>query len=258
MIRWISSLLLALLCSAGAVAQSYDKPQGYVSDFANVVDVAGRMEIEDFLAGLERGTGVQVAVVTVPRLNGEPIEDFTNTLFRKWGIGQKGTNEGLMVLFSIEDRRMRIEVGYGLEPILPDGAVGSIQRSLREELRAGKYGDAILKCVRSLGARIEQAKGVSGAAAATRRGESSGRVEQRMPIADILFIAFLLLFFVIPYFVKSNGGAYRRRGPGPFIGGGWGGGGFGGGGGWGGGSSGGGFGGFGGGDSGGGGSSSDW
>ena len=110
----------------------------------------GALRLKTSSVDLERGTGVQIAVVTVPSLDGEPIEEFSvDSLARKWGVGQKGSNEGLMVLFAIQDRKMRIEVGYGLGPILTDGVVGSVQRSLREELRAGKYGDAILKCVRS-------------------------------------------------------------------------------------------------------------
>jgi len=261
MLRWISILLatssLALAQEAQGQAKSYEKTQGYVSDFANVVDVASRVEIESALAGLERGTGVQIAVVTVPSLNGDPIEDFTNTLFRKWGVGQKGSNEGLMVLFAIQDRKMRIEVGYGLEPILTDGIVGSVQRSLREELRAGKYGDAILKCVRSLGSRIEQGKGVAGASPLPASGRREGPPQMDIPIWAIV-LGLLLIFFVLPRLFGGGGGSSGRRyGGGPFFGGGGcGGGGFGGS--SGGGDSGGGFGGFGGGDSGGGGSSSDW
>lgn len=268
MLRWISILLatssLALAQEAHGQAQgqaqaqtkTYEKTQGYVSDFGNVVDVASRVEIENFLGGLERGTGVQIAVVTVPSLNGDPIEDFTNSLFRKWGVGQKGSNEGLMVLFAIQDRKMRIEVGYGLEPILTDGIVGSVQRSLREELRAGKYGEAILKCVRSLGSRIEQGKGIAGTAPQPVSGRREGPPQVDIPIWAIP-LGLVLIFFVLPRLFGGGGrGAGRRYGGGPFIGGGWGGGGFGGS--SGGGDSGGGFGGFGGGDSGGGGASSDW
>jgi uncharacterized protein len=261
MFRWIFILLAVASLTSAQERPAYEKTQGYVSDFANVVDVAGRMEIEKFLGGLERGTGVQVAVVTVPTLNGEPIEDFTNNLFRKWGVGQKGTNEGLMVLFAIQDRKMRIEVGYGLEPILTDGIVGSVQRSLREELRAGKYGDAILKCVRSLGAKIELGKGIATTDSTPIPVPPPGDFRppgQREPDPPywLIPVGILLIFFVLPR-LFGGGRSGGRYGGGPFIGGGWGGGGFGGSSG-GGGDSGGGFGGFGGGDSGGGGASSDW
>ena len=238
---------------------TYEKAEGYVSDFAHVVDTPSRIEIQNYLGGIERTTGVQIAVVTVPSTNGEPIEDFANSLLRKWGVGQKGSNEGLLMVFAVQDRKMRIEVGYGLEPILTDGFVGSVQRSLRDELRAAKYGDAILKCVRALGERISKAKGIEGAVSPIRAPAGPPQVE--IPFWAILaLVIFVLIFFIIPR-IGGGGGSSGRgyRGGGGYIGGGgWGGGGFGGSSDSGGGGSSGGFGGFGGGDSGGGGSSSDW
>jgi uncharacterized protein len=263
MLRWIlSALTLASLALAQQEAKTYEKPEGYVSDFARVVDTANRVEIERRLGDLERATGVQVSVVTVPTLNGAPIEDFAIDLARKWGIGQKGSNEGLLVLFAIQDRKMRIEVGYGLEPTVTDVFVGALQRSLREELRASRYGDAILKCIDGLGERIRRGKGVDGASPAAP--EAGGR-PVGPPQVDIpwwlILLGLFLVFFVVPRLFSGGGRGYSGRryrgGGGPFIGGGWGGGGFGGSSG-GGGDSGGGFGGFGGGDFGGGGASSDW
>jgi uncharacterized protein len=78
-----------------------------------------------------------MALVTIATLEGEPIEDVANTIFRAWGVGQKGKNEGILLLLSIGDRRSRLEVGYGLEPILPDGLAGSILREMRPALRQG-------------------------------------------------------------------------------------------------------------------------
>jgi uncharacterized protein len=263
-------LLLAAAAAFGQQAQTYDKPQGYVSDFAHVIDAASRTQLEDYSAGIERATGVQLAIVTIPSTNGEPIEDFANTLARKWGVGQKGSNEGLLMLLAVQDRKLRVEVGYGLEPILPDGFVGSVQRSMREQLRTGKYGDAALAGIKAFGSRISQAKGVPGAAEAPiARGRRAGAPRVQIPWWFIL--GGLFLFFVLPGFIGRLFGGGRNRsgwgrrggGGGPFFpGGGWGGGGWGGGG-FGGSSGGdsgggGGFGGFSGGDFGGGGASSDW
>src|SRR5258708_31683108 len=91
------------------------KPQGYVSDFAHTLTPDARASVERYCARVEQVTGVQIAVVTVDTLDGEPIEDVTNTLFRKWGVGQKGKNESLMLLLAVKDHKDRIEVGYGLE-----------------------------------------------------------------------------------------------------------------------------------------------
>ena len=93
---------------------------------------------------VERATGVQMALVTLKSLDGEPIEDVTNSSFRQWGVGKKGKDEGIMLLLAVQDHRDRIEVGYGLEPILPDGFDGSILRGIQPLLRQGAYGQAMI------------------------------------------------------------------------------------------------------------------
>ena len=122
----VSALLFLFASAALAVDWKALKPQGYVSDFARVIDPASKAQIEAYGAKVEQATGAQIALVTIPSLEGEPIEDVANTIFRAWGVGQKGKNEGILLLLAIGDRRSRIEVGYGLEPILPDGFVGSV------------------------------------------------------------------------------------------------------------------------------------
>src|SRR5437773_9183514 len=79
------------------------KPQGYVSDFARVLDPQTRARIEDYCGQVERVAGAQMALVTIDTLGGKPIEDFANDLFRKWGVGKKGRDEGVMLLLAIKD-----------------------------------------------------------------------------------------------------------------------------------------------------------
>src|SRR5689334_9600513 len=122
--------LLCFSSLAFAVDWKALKPEGYVSDFAHVVDAQSKAALEQYCTRVEQVTGAQMALVTIPTLEGEPIEDVTNTIYRAWGVGQKGKNEGIMLLLVINDRRSRLEVGYGLEPILPDGFVGSILREM--------------------------------------------------------------------------------------------------------------------------------
>src|SRR6185295_1187940 len=93
------------------------KPQGYVSDFAGVIDAQSKAELENYCTRVEQQTGAEIALVTIDSLSGEPIEDVANTIFRAWGVGKKGKDEGVLMLLSIGDRRTRLEVGYGLEPI---------------------------------------------------------------------------------------------------------------------------------------------
>jgi uncharacterized protein len=229
-----------------------------VSDFAHVVDTQSREAAEQYCYKLEQATGVQVAVVTIDSLDGAPIEEFSNDLLRKWGVGHKGKDDGLLLLLAIKDRKDRVEVGYGLEPILPDGFVGDVAVDMRPLLRQGQYGAAILQGVESMGSRVAAAKHVSLDFEMQHPHPTVVRHGSGIPFPLIIIGIVILLFLM------SRGGGGGSFITGMILGnllggggrGGWGGGGFGGFGGGGGG--GGGFGGFGGGDSGGGGASSGW
>ena len=96
-----------------------------MNDFAAVMG-AQTAALETLLIELEQKTGAQVAIVTLPSLDGGEPADFAVRLFERWGIGQAGQGNGLLILTAIEDRAVRIEVGYGLEPIIPDGLAGRI------------------------------------------------------------------------------------------------------------------------------------
>jgi len=253
----------AVLLSCAAIAFAVDwkalKPEGYVSDFARVVDAPSKAALEQYCANVERVTGVQMALVTITTLEGEPIEDVANTIFRAWGVGHKGKNDGIMLLLAVGDRRSRLEVGYELEPILPDGFAGSILREMRPALSRRQYGEAMMAAAQAIGSTIAKARNVSIDTQLPRRvPRASGGSIPWGPLLIGLFVVFLLLRAG-----RGGGGGGGGFWTGLILGnlmrgmGGRGGGGFGG---FdsGGGGGGGGFGGFGGGDSGGGGASSDW
>ena len=258
-------LALALGASLGWAVDwkaRYPKPEGYVSDFAHVINDASRSQIEAYATSVQQATGAQMALVTIPSLEGEPIEDVANTLFRAWGVGQKGKNEGIMLLLSIDDHRSRLEVGYGLEPILPDGLSGDILREMRPALRQGDYGDAMVAAAETIGNDIAKAKNVrleTQLPARRTQPAASDRIPWPLIIGGIFLVGLLLRsgggrgsggggggLGVLPWLLLGNlmGGrsSYGGRGSGGFGGP----------------DSGDGFGGFGGGDSGGGGASSDW
>lgn len=257
LLRAASALVLTLATSF-ALDLDKLKPQGYVSDFARVLDDASRARLEAYCGRVEQVTGVEMALVTIDTLDGNPIEDVANTLYRKWGVGKKGKDEGIMLLLAIKDRRDRIEVGYGLEPILPDGFVGSVMREARPLTRQNAYGAALFAAAQEMGNRIAAAKGVT-LDFGLRPQRSVGRGENPGLPWPFIVIGIIVLLLIL----RGGGGGGFLTGMilGNLLGrgggrGGWGGGGFGGydsGGG-----GGGGFGGFGGGDSGGGGASSDW
>ena len=102
-----------------------------------------------------------MALVTMATLEGEPIEDVANTIYRAWGVGQKGKNEGIMLLLVVRDRRSRLEIGYGLEPILPDGLSGDVLREMRPALRQNQYGAAMIAAAQHIGSIIAKSKNVS-------------------------------------------------------------------------------------------------
>jgi uncharacterized protein len=246
----------SLSAAAFGVDASRLKPQGYVSDFANVLDASDRIQLERYCAGVEQATGAQMAIVTIPSLGQQPIEDFSNKLFRSWGIGKKNRDDGVLLLLAVRDRKSRIEVGYGLEPVLPDGFAGSVLREMRPSLRDQHYGQALIAGAAEIGEQIARAKGVSLTRSLPRRAPPQG-ADGGIQVPILLVLVALFFLFA----GKGRGGGFltglllgnllgRTRYP---QNNGWGGGGFGG---YdGGGSS---FGGFGGGSSGGGGASSDW
>jgi uncharacterized protein len=253
----IAALLAGMALPVWSLDTSKLKPTGYVNDFAGTLDAGSKQAIEEYAANLERVTGTQMAIVLVPSLEGDPIEDAANRLYREWGIGQKGKNEGILLLLSIGDRKSRAEVGYGLEPIITDGQAGGILRAIAPILRQGNYGGGLMAAAQEIGQRIAQEKGVD-----LGGGQVERRVRRRSSGPSIPFPLILIGIFFLLSLLSRGGGGGGGFLTGMILGnmmggrGGWGGGGFGGaGGGW---SGGGGFGGFGGGDSGGGGASGGW
>ena len=264
----LALVLLSLGVIPGAVRRAFSqfptqRPAGYVSDFAGVLNPQGWQRLEALSKELDEKTHAQLAIVTVKSLQGRPIEDFSIDLATKWGIGYKGgprdekADQGILLLLAIEDRQDRIEVGYGLEPIITDGRSGSILRAMTPALRNGDYDGALWLGAASIAQPIAQAAGISLAtlAAGPRilapSGEEPG---QGSPITLWNFIS--IFFFAILFLVLlSRRWGRRFGGPGGTYGG-WGVGGMGGG--WSGGGGGGGFGGFGGGSFGGGGASGSW
>ena len=264
--------LLAAVIFSAAVASAVDwkslKPEGYVSDFAHVVDQTDRAELEDYAARVEKATGAQLAFVTLPSLQGEPIEDVTNDIFHAWGIGHKKEDDGAMVLLSVGDRKTRLEVGGGLGGIVPDSMAGLLLDDMRPALRQREYGAALLMAAQRLGSTIAAAKNVTIAPPAIRHRVQPS-THDSIPWPLIFFGIFILIMILRRggggrYYGGGGGGGFwtglllgqllnsgrRNWSGGPPDGGGFGGYDSGG--------SGGGFGGFGGGDSAGGGASSDW
>lgn len=253
--------ILLIICLLGSVigwSQDFPKapnPPRLVNDFANKLTPEEANQLEQKLVALDESTSNQIAIVIVNSLGGYDIQDYATKLFRDWGIGNKKTNNGVLILASIEDRKIRIEAGYGLEGAIPDITAGSIIRNtITPAFKKGKFYDGLNAATDDL------AKAAAGEYKTPR--EKKGKGTSGGSILGFLIILFVVLMIVGNSGRGGGGGMVSRRGFGnvaeTLL---WtsllGGGNRGGGGGWGGGDSGG-FGGFGGGSSGGGGASGDW
>jgi uncharacterized protein len=254
-------LLPALLLPVQAHARTWPAPKGYVNDFAGIIDGASADSMDTLIRELVGKTQVEVAVVTIPNLEGETIDPAATELYKAWGIGTK-RDEGALILLAREERRVKIEVGYGLEGIIPDGRAGSIIRNVMgPDLKADRFGPGLLRGVQAIAAIVAADRGVT----LDRGGDVVVPPAHRGSNPMSLLFLFIVIFILMNVVASLRRRAYgdwrtgRRRGwydPWGGFGGGIGGmGGFGGMGGGGGGGGGGGFGGFGGGGSGGGGAS---
>lgn len=129
--RRAALVVLVLILSAGALVAlaAFPKATGYVNDFANLLDAAARDSLDQLLKQVERETAAEIVFVSVTSLDGMSEEEYANKLFKAWGIGKKKEDNGVLVLVAPTERAMKIEVGYGLEGVLPDGLAGEIIRA---------------------------------------------------------------------------------------------------------------------------------
>jgi uncharacterized protein len=238
-------------------------PTGYVSDLAGVIAPDAKARLEALGTEVEQKTGAQMAIVTVRSLEGESVDNYAVDLFKQLGVGGKKDNRGVLLLVAPHERKYRIEVGYGLEPVINDARAGDAGRAMVLYLRQGNYGKAAEAGAWQLAGYIAADSGVTLSGQPpmrlTRVSQDEGGIGGlRLVFALIVFVVVIgslisrgggrgggrgCLWFLLGMFLGNSGGG-RSSGD-------WGGGGFGGGGG-------GGFGGFGGGSSGGGGASGSW
>jgi uncharacterized protein len=266
--RFVSFFFVLLIfCAGRATAEQVKdlKPQGYVNDFAGVLSAPAKSKLAELCAEVDRKAAAQIAVVTISSLGGAPVEQFSIDLATQWGVGPKQQSRGVLILLAPNDRKYRVEVGYGLEGILPDGKVGGFGREMVPLLRQNDYSGAVTLLAERIAAVIAADRGLtldslSGAAIPSASPQPEVSLFRGPNLVAILIFVIFIFFPVLGFILRLLFGGLvlpRRRG-GPWMGGmgygggSWGGGGFGGGGG------GGGFGGFGGGSFGGGGASGSW
>jgi uncharacterized protein len=224
------------------------RPTGYVNDFARILDQSTIAQLTNICQQIDQKAHAQIAVVAINSLDGSDIDSYAVELFKKWGIGSKSTDRGVLILLAVKDHKYRIEVGYGLEPILPDGKVGGFGREAVPYLKQSDYNRALLLMTSRVAQVIAQDAGVTITGARTQAPPPEAAPRPGMSLGAVVVLVIIGIILLSTPF-----GRILLWG---LLLGGRGGGGYGGGGGFGGG--GGGFGGFGGGSSGGGGASGSW
>ncbi len=247
----VAIILLALPIWLSAEPVSQLRPTDYVNDFAHVLDQTTIAQLDNICQQLDQKAHAQIAVVTINTLDGTDIEGYAVALYKQWGIGSKATDHGVLILLAVQDHKYRIEVGYGLEPILTDGKVGGFGREAVPLLRQNDYNGAVSLMTSRVADVIAQDAGIeltgdrpqfTSPQSAPQRGLSG---KQLLILGVILLIIMFtplrsVLFWILLSGLGGGGGGGYRGGGGGFGGGG------------------GGFGGFGGGSSGGGGASGSW
>ncbi|HEY0796540.1 MAG TPA: TPM domain-containing protein, partial [Acidisarcina sp.] len=241
----------ALVVSPRAHAERVEdlpKPSNYVSDLAGVLSDDTQQQLNSYCAEIDHQAHAQIAVVTVKTLDGDDPADYAVKLEEAWKVGPKGSDHGVIFLLAVNDHKDRIEVGYGLEGILPDGKTGDMLRGIVPNLRAADYDGAVGTVVTQLGQTIAADAGVTLQQPMAQR-EAPQERQAGIPFGRLIFYGIIFLVFIV-FASRARGGGILGfllgmflggGGRGGFGGGGFGGGGFGGGGGD---SGGGGFGGF--------------
>lgn len=202
--RILTSLVLCccilFLCARASFAEIPvpDRPYNHVVDLAGMINDDVEARLNGFLLELEQKTTAQMVVLTISSLEGRPIEEFTiHVAHDLWKLGQKGKDNGVLLLVSLQDREYRLEIGYGLEGILPDSLAGSIGRQyLVPYFRQGDYSAGIYAGTLAVIAVIADDAGVEiTGMPKLRRQFSPGREELRKP--TLLGSIFTLLFFIV-------------------------------------------------------------
>lgn len=159
LIFWCTLILINLLPSGNRLAQAMEVPAltARVNDHADILSTATEQQLESVLATLEREESTQLAVLTIRSLEGENLEEFSLKVAEKWGLGQRGRDNGALLLIARDDRKLRIEVGYGLEGVLTDLISGRIIRDvITPKFRQGNFDQGVIDGV---GAMIGAVRG---------------------------------------------------------------------------------------------------
>jgi len=190
----IATVCLIAICVYGS--DNFPRPVGAVNDFAGVISQRYTQSMESLAREVLGKTGTSVVVVTMKDIGGDDPGDYANRLYEAWGIGKKGEDKGVLIFLAVKERRIRIETGYGVEGILPDGLVGDIlDRYVMPWLRKGDYSKGLSSAVVAVSSVIAKDAGISltGAPQTSRQAVSAEKKGSSIFSLIMLFIVMSLL-----------------------------------------------------------------
>jgi uncharacterized protein len=195
---------------------NFPKPVGFINDFANVIPDDYKSKMEAVSRELEKKTGVEVVVVTIETTGDVDYNEYANRLYEEWGIGKKGVDEGVLILNAVKDRTIRIETGYGVEGILPDGLCGEIRDDyIIPFLKKGEYGQGLSNGLLAIVSVIAKDKGVEISGEMPSDFYPTGKVSKRgLGIGSIITLIILLMLMsrggLLPLLVFGSLMGHRR------------------------------------------------
>ena len=235
----LTAAFLFFAASALAAGETFPKPAGAVNDFAGVIPAQYAGPMENLAREVLEKTGTAIVVATVKTIGDNDPNDYANRLYQAWGIGKKGEDKGILIFLAVKERRVRIETGYGVEGILPDGLAGEIlDRHAIPWLKKGDYGQGLAEAMAAVSSVVAKAAGVplTGAQSPQQpQQKKQVRTERGLGIGQLVLLILAVGFLLgtrqgramLPWLLLllMSGGGGRRGGDGF---GGFGGGGFGG------------------------------
>jgi len=199
---FISVFFLSILPLLNAATDvQFPKPTGFLQDNAQILTDMEQKEILNFLNQIEKKTSAEVTVVTIRSLNGTTIEDYSNKLFESWKIGKKGKDNGVLMLISIDDKQIRLEIGYGLEGEINDAKAGRIIRNdIAPFFQKNEYGNGIMAGLTSIAAEISP-----DFALAEQKTKDYNNLDTKIDFFVIFAIIAITILMIIFLSVKNAG-----------------------------------------------------
>ena len=197
---FLSTFLLLFLSASLIFAKDIPKPSGFVNDFANVLTEQQKTNLEAKLNNFEKQTTNEIAVMTTSSLENEDIDDYTVRVFESWKVGKEDKDNGVLFLAATDDRKMRIEVGYGVEPFITDGEAGEIIRNViapkfRSNDFAGGINDGVDAIIKQIENPINEPEDFS------KVFKIIGFIFDNL---EFLFFGFILIVYLFAYMARTT------------------------------------------------------